>query len=109
MFNWVEKLHSFQLKKEPISLVTITKIIGSAPCNLASKMIVTQKGEIYGTIGGGKLEFEVIEQAIKSIDENKILELTFTLGPKFEQCCGGKVNLIIEPMNKSPELFLGMS
>jgi xanthine dehydrogenase accessory factor len=28
------------------------------------------------------------------------------LGPEFEQCCGGKVALLIEPMNQSPELHL---
>ena len=106
MFNWIEKLHEFQQAKEPIALVTITKIIGSAPCNVSSRMIVTSNKEIYGTVGGGKLEFEIINAAIKVIEENKITELTFTLGPKFEQCCGGKVELIIEPMNQSPELFL---
>lgn len=106
MFNWIEKLQEFQHKKESVALVTITKIIGSAPCNLGSRMIVKKNKEIYGTIGGGKLEFEVIEAALKAIKKNNLQTLTFTLGPKFEQCCGGKVELIIEPMNQSPELFL---
>ena len=41
-----------------------------------------------------------------AINENKIKEFSYTLGPEFEQCCGGKVELIIEPMNQTPELFL---
>ncbi len=106
MFNWIKKLHEFKQKSEPFALVTITKIIGSAPCNLGSRMIVHKNKDIYGTVGGGKLEFEIIEAAIKAINENKVAELSYTLGPKFEQCCGGKVELIIEPMNQSPELFL---
>lgn len=106
MFNWIKKLHEFQQKNQPIALVTITKIIGSAPCNLGSKMIVQSNKNIYGTVGGGKLEFEIINQAIKAIQENKVVELSYSLGPKFEQCCGGKVELIIEPMNQSPQLFL---
>ena len=69
-------------------------------------MIVTKERKIHGTIGGGKLEFKAIDEAIKAIEENKIIETTYTLGPEFEQCCGGKVELIIEPMNQSPELFL---
>ena len=64
------------------------------------------KKNIYGTIGGGKLEFRAIDEAINAIKENAIIETTYTLGPEFEQCCGGKVELIIEPMNQSPELFL---
>jgi xanthine dehydrogenase accessory factor len=106
MNNWIELLHEFKIKKKPVALVTITKILGSAPCKVASKMIVTLQKEIYGTIGGGKLEFQVIDEAVRAIQENKILEFTYTLGPEFEQCCGGKVELIIEPMNQSPELYI---
>lgn len=106
MCNWIQKLHEFKQKNEPIALVTITEIIGSAPCNIGSRMIVQKNKEIYGTIGGGKLEFEVIEEALKAIRENKTAKRTYTLGPQFQQCCGGKVELMIEPMNQSPELFL---
>jgi len=106
MFNWIQKLHELKQKNKPIALVTITEITGSAPCNIGSRMIVKKNKEIYGTIGGGKLEFEVIEEALKTIKKNKIVKQTYTLGPQFQQCCGGKVELMIEPMNQSPELFL---
>lgn len=106
MNNWIELLQDFKRKKQPVALVTVSKILGSAPCKVASKMIVTKQKEIFGTIGGGKLEFQVIDEAIIAIKENKIKELSYTLGPEFEQCCGGKVELIIEPMNQSPELYL---
>lgn len=106
MNNWIDYLHNFKTKKQQIALVTVTKVLGSAPCKVASKMIVTKQKQIIGTIGGGKLEFQVIEEAIKAIKENKIKEYSYTLGPEFEQCCGGKVELIIEPMNQSPELYI---
>jgi len=106
MNNWIELLSEFKSKKQPIALVTVTKVLGSAPCKIASKMIVTKQKEIFGTIGGGKLEFKVIDEAIIAIKENKIKEFSYTLGPEFEQCCGGKVELIIEPMNKTPELYV---
>jgi len=106
MFHWIEILNKFQQENKPIALVTVTKCLGSAPCKVGSRMIVDKTTLVYGTIGGGKLEFEVIDKAINAIKENKIIEASFTLGPKFEQCCGGKVELIIEPMNQTPELFL---
>lgn len=106
MNNWIELLLEFKNRKKPVALVTVTKILGSAPCKAASKMIVTPQKEIFGTIGGGKLEFQVIDEAVRAIRENKILECSYTLGPEFEQCCGGKVELIIEPMNQSPELYI---
>lgn len=106
MFNWVEILNDFREKKQPVALVTVTKCLGSAPCKIASRMIVVNEMEVYGTVGGGKLEFEAIDSAVKAIEENITVEKSFMLGPKFEQCCGGQVELIIEPMNQSPELYL---
>ncbi len=106
MNNWINLLFDFKQKNTPIALVTVTKVLGSAPCKVGSKMIVTEKKQLFGTIGGGKLEFQVIDEAIIAIKENKIKEFTYTLGPEFEQCCGGKVELIIEPMNQSPQLYI---
>lgn len=106
MFNWIELLNDFEKKNEPIALVTVTKCLGSTPCVISSRMIVTKQKQIFGTIGGGKLEFLAIDEALIAINENRIIELSYTLGPEFEQCCGGKVEIIIEPMNQQPELFL---
>ncbi len=106
MLNWIELLNDFKEKRQPVTLITVTKCLGSTPCVVSSRMIVTKQKEIFGTIGGGKLEFLAIDEAIKALNENRIIELTYTLGPEFEQCCGGQVELIIEPMNQSPELFL---
>ena len=106
MLNWIELLNGFKKKKEPVALVTVTKCLGSTPCVVSSRMIVTINKKIYGTIGGGKLEFLAIDESITALKENRIIETTYTLGPEFEQCCGGQVELIIEPMNQSPELFL---
>jgi xanthine dehydrogenase accessory factor len=106
MLSWIELLSDFKEEKTPVALVTITKCLGSTPCVVSSRMIVTKEKDIFGTIGGGKLEFLAIDEAIKAIEENRIIETSYTLGPEFEQCCGGKVELIIEPMNQSPELFL---
>lgn len=106
MNNWIELLQNFKNNKTPVALVTVSKIVGSAPCIIGSKMIVTYQKEISGTIGGGKLEYKVIDEAVAAIIENKIKTFSYTLGPEFEQCCGGIVELIIEPMNQSPELFI---
>ncbi len=106
MNDWITLLHTFKTSKTPVAMVTVTQVLGSAPCKIGSKMIVTHQKEIFGTIGGGKLEFHIITQAQKAIQENQIQSTTYTLGPEFEQCCGGKVTLLIEPMNQNPELYL---
>ncbi len=106
MQNWISKLKEFELANTPIALITVTKCLGSTPCKIGARMIVTFDKKIYGTIGGGKLEFKAIDKALLAIKKNTITDLSFTLGPETAQCCGGKIELIIEPMNQSPELYL---
>lgn len=106
MKNWISLLSEFESKRQPVALVTVTKCLGSTPCVVSSRMVVTEDKSTYGTIGGGKLEFKAIDEAIVALKAHKIIESSYTLGPEFEQCCGGKVEFIIEPMNQSPELFL---
>ncbi|MBC2844383.1 xanthine dehydrogenase accessory protein XdhC [Winogradskyella flava] len=106
MKNWIELLSEFKEKRQPVALVTVTKCSGSAPCVVSSRMIVTEDKSIYGTIGGGKLEYKAIDESILALKENRIIESSYTLGPDFAQCCGGVVEFIIEPMNQSPELHL---
>ncbi|MFK7782808.1 xanthine dehydrogenase accessory protein XdhC [Psychroserpens sp.] len=106
MKNWIELLSEFKKQQQPVALVTVTKCLGSTPCVVGSRMIITDDKELFGTIGGGKLEFLATDEAMKSLAENRIIKSSYTLGPEFEQCCGGKVEFMIEPMNQSPELFL---
>lgn len=103
---WIEKLLEFKQQRIPVALVTITKIKGSSPCKVGARMLVTLDNNMYGTVGGGKLEFQIIDQAIEALQCNSIKEYSYTLGPEFEQCCGGVVELIIEPMNLAPDLYL---
>jgi xanthine dehydrogenase accessory factor len=106
MFDWIHILQEYKQKYEPVALVTVTKVLGSAPCVVGSRMIVVADKKVHGTVGGGKMEFQLINQALKALKENEIVVDTYTLGPEYEQCCGGKVEILIEPMNKLPELFL---
>lgn len=106
MFDWIDVLNTFKQQREAVALVTVTQILGSAPCVVGSRMVVKRDGTLFGTIGGGKLEFLAIDEALKAITTNKLLEISYTLGPEFEQCCGGKVEILIEPMNQAPQLFV---
>ncbi|MDN3667243.1 xanthine dehydrogenase accessory protein XdhC [Algibacter miyuki] len=106
MKHWIDLLSEFKIKQQPVALLTVTKCLGSTPCIVGSRMIITDKGVLHGTIGGGKLEFLAMDEAKIALTENRIIQCAYTLGPEFEQCCGGKVEFIIEPMNQSPQLFL---
>ena len=81
---------------EPVVLVSITDAKGSTPRGTGARMVVTA-AEIYGSIGGGHLEFQAIMHARRMITEDRLEDaIEVTLGPDMGQCCGGRVGLNLE-------------
>jgi xanthine dehydrogenase accessory factor len=86
----------------PTALVTIVSTEGSAPREAGARMIVTEKDAI-GTVGGGNLECQLIDQARRLLRraDIHILQQDYPLGPLLAQCCGGRVSVLIERLEQS--------
>lgn len=86
------------LKDGRVALVTIAATEGSAPRETGARMIVTQKGEIAGSIGGGTLEYRLINEAVSAMQKAdwRAEFRDVPLGPELGQCCGGRLTYIIE-------------
>ena len=97
-------------KGEPVALVTITGSTGSTPQRVGAKMLVYQDGRTVGTIGGGCYENEAFWKAREAITSRKPLNMSFELNDDFAQetglVCGGQMDVFIEPVEASPELFV---
>ena len=80
-------------------MITVIETKGSAPREAGTRMAVTADSQT-GTIGGGRLEFEAINQARKLLADPMTSSLTqkYALGPLLEQCCGGSVVLELTKM-----------
>ena len=63
MNEWIEELSDLTAAGEPVVLVTVARIRGSAPREAGAKMIVTAT-ETIGTIGGGQLEHQCTRIAV---------------------------------------------
>jgi len=89
----LNKLNNELIYKKKIIKVKIINVKGSAPTKVNDIMLVSLDG-IYGTIGGGNLEYLIVEEAkniLKSKIKTKILNIP--LGPGIGQCCGGYVQI----------------
>ena len=97
-------------KGEPVALVTITGSTGSTPQRVGAKMLVYEDGRTVGTIGGGCYENEAFWKAREAIKSRKPLNMSFELNDDFAQetglVCGGQMDVFIEPVEASPELFV---
>ena len=100
----VRHLHALQrgiTTEKAAILVTVIAVKGSAPRGAGTVMIVFEDA-LEGTIGGGRLEFEAIQQAhrMMSLNEAAIVRERYPLGDRLGQCCGGSVELLYEPVKR---------
>ena len=106
----LEELASARRLRTLCALVTVAATRGSVPRAAGSKMLVYADGAISGTIGGGKFESLVIEDARRQMREKDPLLKTYPLhesSPEsFGAICGGEVTVLIEPQNLGEALFL---
>src|SRR6201991_355677 len=91
-------------------LVTITSSTGSTPQRVGAKMLVYADGRTVGTIGGGCYENDAFWKAREAIKNRKPVNVSFELNDDFAQetglVCGGQMEVFIEPVEPSPELYV---
>ncbi len=78
-------------ENRPVALVTLTEVNGSTPRDSGSIMAVFKDGSSIGSIGGGKVEFTVTNEAIEALAEGKDRTFSHSLTPSgdLKMECGG--------------------
>lgn len=99
MENWAQKAQEIIRRQGQVILVTLGEANGSTPRGSGTKMLISGP-ETHGTIGGGNLEFMVIEQARKMLEapDAGLLYQHYALGPLLGQCCGGSTDILLEKL-----------
>jgi xanthine dehydrogenase accessory factor len=95
---------------EETALVTIVSSNGSTPQRVGAKMLVYADGRTVGTIGGGCYENDAFGRARESITSKRPVTVKYELNDDFAQetglVCGGQMEVFIEPVEASPEVFI---
>jgi xanthine dehydrogenase accessory factor len=95
---------------EAAALVTIVSTTGSTPQRVGAKMLVFGDGRMVGTIGGGCYENDAFGKAREAIINRRPQLVRYELSDDFAQetglICGGQMDVYIEPIEPSPELFV---
>ena len=98
MIKYFNIFNNFLNYNKRIIQASIVRTIGSSPRNSDTEMFISET-DTLGTIGGGQLEYLVINHSKKMIAENiKKDILKISLGPEIGQCCGGKVEVSLLEM-----------
>lgn len=95
-------VHQEIIKGRDLCLATIVNQLGSAPRALGASFYVRQDGSINGTIGGGRLEADVIKAAEKALTNRESRIVHFRLKgteiAETDMLCGGDVDVYLEPV-----------
>jgi xanthine dehydrogenase accessory factor len=95
---------------EEVALVTIVASTGSTPQRVGAKMLVYADGRTVGTIGGGCYENDAFWKAREAIKSRRPLniryELTDDIAEESGLICGGQMEVFIEPVEPSPDLYI---
>ncbi len=108
MHNLLPTLERWLEEEKRVALATVVKVYGSAPQPLGAKMIVSDRGEMAGSVSGGCVEGAVVQEALSVLEKERPRLLSF--GISDEQAwdvglaCGGTIEVFVEPWEQD-DLF----
>lgn len=91
---------------ETVALCTVVGVDGSAPRHAGARMLVWPDGRILGTVGGGTFEFRVIAAARDAMTAGLPRRFSVHLTRDLGMCCGGAMDVYIEPMTPAERLYI---
>jgi xanthine dehydrogenase accessory factor len=82
-------------------LISVVGAAGSVPREAGARIVLRPDGDFFGTIGGGRLEYEAIAAARTALSagRGRAQIRDWPLGPNLGQCCGGMVKTLTETFN----------
>lgn len=93
---------------ERVVVATVVARHGSTPSTPGQKLALTASLTAVGTVGGGAVERAVIATMAAALSASApVPQLeTFRLGPELGMCCGGQVEILVEPLAPPLRVFI---
>lgn len=98
--GWIREALEAVRSGETLAMATVVGARGSTPREAGARMLVWPD-RFSGTIGGGALEKQALDQARRLLaqDVRRHALQDYPLGPLLRQCCGGHVRLLLERLD----------
>lgn len=101
-----EALARWRAAGRRFALASVIESRGFTPRKPGAHMLIAEGGEICGTIGGGAIEKEVIEQAQALLAGGGATLVRKHLTQELGMCCGGEMSVFLEVVEPAPRLYL---
>lgn len=107
MLELIDELELIRHGQQAAVLCIVLSTSGSTPRKAGSKMLVFPDRTIKGTIGGGSIERQAIEEAVKILNSGRgVTTHRFNLLDDLEMQCGGSMEVYFEPLRVFPQLYI---
>jgi xanthine/CO dehydrogenase XdhC/CoxF family maturation factor len=103
MRDILEDVEQWRHEGKAVAVATVVKVYGSAPRPLGSKMAVSDRGEMAGSVSGGCVEGAVVQEALEVIQSGQPKLVPFGISDETAWevglACGGTIEVYVERLN----------
>ena len=105
MRDVVAAIDTWQQRGERVAIATVVRTLGSSPRGVGAKMVVSDAGNMAGSVSGGCIEgavFTACQQAIRT-GQSTLMHFGVPDESAWEVglACGGTIDVFIEPLGIS--------
>lgn len=106
--EYIEEVKKEIQMNKKVALAIVTDSKGSTPRENGAMMVIKEDESIVGTIGGGKIEYDVLKRAKECLETGESKKYNYELTEKGElgMTCGGQAEIFIKVFNKKNILLI---
>lgn len=102
----VQALLELLASRQRGALATVVRTSGSTPQQPGARLLWREDGTTLGTVGGGAIEQAVLEALARTLERREPELLIRDLAHDLGMCCGGRMEIFVEPILPAPRLWL---
>ncbi len=93
-------IEKWRAEGKKVAVATVVRVVGTAPRHEGAKMIVSEAGELAGSVSGGCVEGAVLEEALRVLRTGKPVLLQYGITSDMLTdvglSCGGTISVLVE-------------
>ncbi len=88
------------------ALATVVRASGSTPQQVGARLLLRPDGTAVGTVGGGAIEHAILEELRGCLLDGRPRMVEKDLMRDLGMCCGGRMEVLVEPVEGRPRLIV---